>query len=351
MYYTYLYLRKLLYMLPYKVIACFCLLLCFCFVKGQGSSGRETVQLGRVKLTVELDGAGTPVYGVSFGDKPLVLSSRLGFVLNEDSTFYKGFSWKGVERKSVDASWQPVWGEVKEIRNHYEELTVHLEKGGTPVRRLDIVFRVFEDGVGFRYVFPKQPDLKYFVVTDELTQFSLAGDARTWWIPGDYDTNEYPYTTSNLSQIDNTALVAASTDIAVRVAPDPQSVQTPLMMKTGDGLYLNIHEAALIDYPAMQLHVDRSKVVLSAELVPDAVGNKAYLHAPFATPWRTVIVSDKATEILASKMILNLNEPSKLANTDWIRPMKFAGVWWEMQTGKSTWSYSDYADSVSCVYL
>jgi hypothetical protein len=235
---------------------------------------------------------------------------------------------------------------VKEIRDRYEELTVHLEKGGTPARRLDLVFRVFEDGVGFRYVFPKQPDLKYFVVTDELTQFSLAGDARTWWIPGDYDTNEYPYTTSNLSQIDNTALVAASTDIAVRVAPDPQSVQTPLMMKTGDGLYLNIHEAALIDYPAMQLHVDRSKFVLSAELVPDAVGNKAYLHAPFATPWRTVIVSDKATEILASKMILNLNEPSKLVNTGWIRPMKFAGVWWEMQTGKSTWSYSDYADSV-----
>jgi hypothetical protein len=362
MYYTYLYLRKLLYMLPYKVIACFCLLFCFCFVKAQGGGGgRETVQLGKVKLTVDLDGVGTPVYAVSFGDKPLVSSSRLGFVLKEDSTFYKGFSWKGVERKSVDASWEPVWGEVKEIRNHYEELTVHLEKvgvaatagggaggvnSGGPARWLDIVFRVFEDGVGFRYVFPKQPDLKYFVVTDELTQFSLAGDHKTWWIPGDYDTNEYPYTTSTLSQIDNAALVAASTDIAVRVAPDPQSVQTPLMMKTAEGLYLNIHEAALIGYPAMQLHVDRSKLVLSAELVPDAVGNKAYLHAPFATPWRTVIVSDKATEILASKLILNLNEPSKLANTDWIKPMKFVGVWWEMQTGKSTWSYSDYADSV-----
>jgi hypothetical protein len=359
-------------MLPYKVIACFCLLFC-CYkvkVRGEGlfqGGGPETVQLGKVKLTVTLNGEGTPVYAVNFGDKPVVLPSRLGFVLKEDSVFYRGFSWKGAERKSVDAVWQPVWGEVKDIRNHYEELTVHLEKGGsgsgvgmagetgsgaggsaaTPDRWLDIVFRVFEDGVGFRYVFPRQPGLKYFVVTDELTQFALAGDHKTFWIPGDYDTNEYPYTTSALSQIDNAALVAASTDIAVRVAPDPQSVQTPLMMKTADGVYLNIHEAALVDYPAMQLHVNRRNFILSAELVPDAAGNKAYLRAPFATPWRTVIVSDKATDILASKLILNLNEPSKLASTDWIHPMKFAGVWWEMQTGKGTWSYSDYADSVS----
>jgi hypothetical protein len=363
-------------MFRYKIIACFCLLLCFYLVKAQIGGNRETAQLGKVRLTVYLDKEGGPVYEVNFGDRPVVLPSRLGFVLKEDSVFYKGFSWKGVERRSVDGSWQPVWGEVKEIRDHYEELTVHLEKGGRagasargdamtgggasagggtgstavgPERWLDLVFRVFEDGVGFRYVFPKQPDLKYFVVTDELTQFRLAGDHKTFWIPGDYDTNEYPYTTSALSQIDNAALVAASTDIAVRVAPDPQAVQTPLMMKTADGLYLNIHEAALVGYPAMQLHVDRSSFLLSARLVPDAVGNKAYLHAPFATPWRTVIASDKAADILASKLILNLNEPSRLASTDWIHPMKFVGVWWEMQTGKGTWSYSDFADSLSAL--
>ena len=201
--------------------------------------------------------------------------------------------------------------------------------------------------MGFRYEFPRQPGLKYFVVSDELTQFRLAGDHKTFWIPGDYDSNEYPYTTSKVSEIDNAALVAASTAIAVRVAPDRYSVQTPLMMKTADGLYLNIHEAAEVNYPAMQLHVDRATLTLTSALVPDAVGNKAYLHAPCHTPWRTIMVSDKAADILASKTILNLNEPSKLTNTDWIHPMKFVGVWWEMQTGKSTWNYSDYPDSLT----
>ena len=340
-------------MLPYKVIACFCLLLSCYLADGQEKGrppGKEVVQLGRVRLTVELDGEGAPVYAVNFGDRAVVLPSRMGFVLKEDSLFYRGFGWKGVDRRSVDESWKPVWGEVATIRNRYEELTVHLSKeGAAGGRLLDIVFRVFEDGVGFRYFFPGQPGLKYFVVEDERTQLAMAGDHKTFWIPGDYDTNEYLYTTSALSQVDNSAMVAASTDIAVRVAPDRQSVQTPLMMKTADGLYLNIHEAALVGYPAMQLHVDRKSFVLSSALVPDAVGNKAYLHAPFATPWRTVIVSDKAADILASKMILNLNEPSAIVSTDWIHPMKFVGVWWEMQTGKSTWAYSDSPDSLPLV--
>ena len=193
--------------------------------------------------------------------------------------------------------------------------------------------------------FPKQPGIKYFIVTDELTQFNLTGNHKAFWIPGDYDTNEYPYTTCKLSEIDNKELVEKSTAIAVRVAPDRYAVQTPLMMKTDDGLYINIHEAALVNYPAMQLHVDTASYELSARLVPDAYGNKAYLHAPFHTPWRTIIVSDKATDILASNMILNLNDPSAIQNTSWITPMKFVGVWWEMQTGKGTWSYSDYPDS------
>jgi hypothetical protein len=224
-------------------------------------------------------------------------------------------------------------------------MTVHLRQTRSPGRLLNIIFRVFTDGVGFRYEFPKQPVLKYFVVKDELTRFNLTGDHKSFWIPGDFDTNEYLYTTSLISEINNRALVDNSTDIAVRIAPDNYAVQTPLMLKTKDSLYINIHEAALVNYPAMQLHADGKTFSLSSGLVPDATGNKAYLHAPFVTPWRTIIVSDKATEILASKMILNLNEPSVITNTSWIKPMKFVGVWWEMQTGKSTWSYSDFADS------
>jgi glucan 1,4-alpha-glucosidase len=304
------------------------------------------VSLGKVKLAFNLDNDGSPVYQVSFDGKAVILPSRLGFKLNTDSLFYTSFQIIGTERKSFDQTWQTVWGETKEIRNHYEELTVRLQSKLSAHYLLNIIFRVFEDGVGFRYEFPLQPDLKYFIVTDEMTQFNQTGDHKTFWIPGDFDTNEYLYTTSTLSQIDNRKMVASSTDIAVRVAPDPFAVQTPLMMKTAGGLYINIHEAALVNYSAMQLHVDGKNFALTASLVPDAYGNKAYLHAPFKTPWRTIIVSDKATEILSSKMILNLNEPSAITNTSWIKPMKFCGVWWEMQTGKSTWSYSDNPGSL-----
>jgi len=303
--------------------------------------------MNKVKLTFSLDREGSPEYAVSFSGRPVIRPSRMGFKLDKDSNFYKGFQLLGSEKQVVDERWRPVWGEVSQIRDHYEQLLVHLQQKGASHRRLDIIFRVFEDGVGFRYVFPRSSDLGYFVVTDEVTEFGLAGDHKTFWIPGDYDTNEYPYTTSLISEIDNKELVEKSTDIAVRVAPDRYAVQTPLMMKSGDGLYINIHEAGLIGYPAMQLHVDRPTLKLTSALVPDAVGNKAYLHAPFSTPWRTVIVSDKAAEILSSKLILNLNEPSKIGDTSWIHPMKFAGVWWEMQTGKGTWSYSDYPDSVT----
>ena len=307
---------------------------------------RATAEMNKVKLSFYMDAGGRPVYEVSFDGKPVILPSTLGFVLSTDSTFYKGFVWKGISRQQVNETWQPVWGEVKTIRNNYIELTAHLEKAASHVL-MDIVFRVFEDGVGFRYTFPKQPGLTYYTVVNEYTQFQVSGDHKTFWIPGDYDTNEYPYTTSKLSEVDAWKVRNTSTDIAVRVAPDQYAVQTPLMMKTADGLYINIHEAGLKDYAAMQLHVDREAHLLTSVLVPDAVGNKAYLHAPYATPWRTIIVSDKATEILASKMILNLNDPSVIGDSSWIHPMKFAGVWWEMQIGKSTWSYSDYPDSVS----
>lgn len=296
---------------------------------------------GSIRLSFSLDGEGSPRYTVSFKGRQLVVSSRLGFSLADDSLFYKGFAITGTERRSVNDTWKPVWGEVSSIRNSYEQLRVHLQQRGAPGRLLDIVFRVFDDGVGFRYEFPQQAALKYFIVTDELTDFNLTSDPTAFWIPGDYDSNEYAYTTSRLSKIDNGRQVKAATDIAVRTAPDPFAVQTPLMLKTDDNVYINIHEAALINYPAMQLHADGGSHRLSARLVPDAVGNKAYLHAPCVTPWRTIIISDKATDILSSKMILNLNEPPQVTDLSWIRPMKFVGVWWEMQTGKSTWNYTD----------
>ncbi|PWU02946.1 MAG: alpha-glucosidase [Bacteroidetes bacterium] len=302
------------------------------------------LRLGKTNLHLFLDGYGRPNYEVSFNGKAVIEASHLGMVLAEDENLDKNFEVIGTRKNSFDQNWQPVWGEVKNIRNHYEELTVRLRQKQSG-NLLNIIFRVFEDGVGFRYEFPLQPGLKYFVVKDEVTQFHMGGDHKTFWIPADYDTNEYPYTTSRLSEVDNTELVKKSTDIAVRVAPDPNGVQTPLMMKTNDGLYINIHEAALVNYPAMQLHVDRNNFILTSTLVPDPVGSKAFLHAPALTPWRTIIVSDNAADILASKMILNLNEPTTLKNTSWIKPTKFVGVWWEMQTEKATWSYSDFPDS------
>lgn len=328
-----------------KKISCYCLLILLVPRVSAQTANSLQVTMNKVKLDFVLDRSGIPTYAVQYDQQPVIAPSSLGFSLTDDSTFYKDFELLNTSRRSVNESWQPVWGEVKTIRNQYEELTVYLRQRKAPNRLLNIVFRVFAEGVGFRYEFPLQPNLKYFVVADEHTQFNMTGDHKTFWIPGDYDTNEYLYTTSALSAIDNTEMVKTSTDIAVRTAPDPFAVQTPLMMKSKEGLYINIHEAALINYPAMQLHVDRAAHALSSRLVPDATGNKAYLHAPCKIPWRTIIVSNRASDILDSKMILNLNEPTTLTNTSWIKPMKFVGVWWEMQTGKATWNYSNFPDS------
>lgn len=325
------------------------LLLCLAVLHTARSQDNKTIKasMNKVRLEFMLDADGRPQYSVYYGDEPVIKPSPMGFTLADDAAFDKHFELTRSEQSSVDETWKPVWGEVSSIRNHYQQVTVHLKQKDSPNRLINIIFRVFEDGVGFRYEFPQQPGLKYFVVSNELTGFNLAGDHKTFWIPGDYDTNEYPYTTSKISEIDNTKMVASSGDIAIKVVPDKHAVQTPLMMKTAKGLYINIHEAALVNFPAMQLHVDNASFKLTASLVPDAVGNKAYVHAPFKTPWRTIIVSDKATDILASKMILNLNDPSKIENTSWIKPMKFVGVWWEMQTGKSTWSFANDADNLS----
>jgi hypothetical protein len=306
-----------------------------------GKSFRITKE--NISLECWLDAKGTPQYAVWFKQQPVIQASALGFSLETDSLFDKNFTLARTSTRKVDDNWQPVWGEVKTIRNNYEELRVELKH--VSGKLLTIVFRVFADGVGFRYEFPKQAGLKYFIVKDEHTQFNLTGDHLAFWIPGDYDRNEYSYTTGTISKIDNKPVVDSATDIAVRTVPDRYSVQTPLMLKSKEGLYINIHEAALINYPAMQLHVSRDNYQLTSSLVPDAMGNKAYLHAPAHTPWRTIIVSDKAADILASKTILNLNDAPAIGNTSWIKPMKFVGVWWELQTGKSGWNYSDFSDS------
>jgi glucan 1,4-alpha-glucosidase len=297
----------------------------------------------QITLQFFVTGSGTPQYSLQYKNKAVINASALGLQF-QDSSFNSNFEVTSVDSSVVNEIWQPVWGEVKNISNHYRQLIVHLKEKKEKARLLDIVFRVFDDGIGFRYVFPPQMHLQHFVVTNEVTQFALTGNHKTWWIPGDYDSNEYPYVTSALSEVDAIAESKKHTEIAVQVVPDANGVQTPLMMKSSDGLYINIHEAALVNYSSMQLHINKNNFILSSSLVPDAVGNKAYLQTPFASPWRTIVVSDKATEILASKLILNLNEPSKIKDPSWIKPQKMVGVWWEMHVNKSTWDYAGTQD-------
>jgi hypothetical protein len=332
-------------MLPYRFLS---VLLFLAMVQGvAGQQTLSTTSFNKVSLQFRLDEKGIPQYAVFFGEKPVIKPSRLGFELKGGLSLDSNLQLLKTDTITVDETWKPVLGEVSQIRNHYKQITFHLQQRGTPRLLLDLVFRVFEEGIGFRYEFPMQTSLKFFVVEKEQTEFALTGDHKTFWIPGDYDSNEYLYTTSKLSEVDAWKQPIISNGTVAENIPDRDAVQTPLMMKTTEGLYINIHEAALINYSSMQLHVDKADLRLSVNLVPDAVGNKAYLRTPAKTPWRTVIVSDKAPDILASKMILNLNEPSKIANTSWIKPMKFIGVWWEMQTGKSTWNYTDNVDTLS----
>lgn len=306
---------------------------------------QTSVAMNKMRLQWNLTKNGTPEYAVFFNGKTVIEPSKLGFNFNDGTKLDKDFQVLKMDSSTTNETWKPVWGEVNTIRNHYKQLTVHLQQKNAPNALLNIVFKVFEDGVGFRYEFPVQPALHYFIISDELTQFNLAGDPTAWWIPGDYDSNEYLYTTSKLSQVNSSKIALLSYGDRKENLPDEKAVQTPLMLKTTDGLYINLHEAAQVNYPAMQLHVDGGNHSLEASLVPDAYGNKAYLLTPTHTPWRTIIVSDKAADILASKMILNLNEPTKIQNTAWIKPMKFMGIWWEMQTGRGTWNYADREDT------
>jgi glucan 1,4-alpha-glucosidase len=290
---------------------------------------------GYVQLRVFRAKNGSVYYEIHYKNQTIIDASKLGFVLAKPAIELDKFAWLSTAYTTIDETWQPVWGEVKNIRNHCKELKVSLKS--TTNIALILIFRVFDDGVGFRYHFPQQDGFKHFVVKDECTQFNLTADHKTFWIPGDYDTNEYLYNTTKLSAIDALTAANREKDIALQSVIDKNTVQSPLMMKTHQGLYINIHEAALVNYPVMHLTLDKKTYTFSTHLVPDAVGNKAYLEAPFKTPWRTIIVSDKATEILESKMILNLNEPSKIEDVSWIKPQKFMGMWWEMHVGKATW--------------
>lgn len=308
-------------------------------VAGLGGARAQTVSMAspdkNIVLKTQLAANGTVSYSVAYKKNMFVEPSMLGFSLNRPKTMLTQFSLVGIDSSTVDETWKPVWGEVNQIQNHYKALTLTLkDKVGIIVK---VAFRVFNEGVGFRYEFPKQEHLNHFVVADELTQFNLAGDYKAFWIPGDYDTNEYLYNTTPLSQVDAVAAAAKETDIALKSVIGPNVIQVPLMLKTPTGMYVNIHEAALVNYPVMHLALDKKTFILTSHLVPDAIGNKAYLQTPFTTPWRTINVSDKATDILASKMILNLNEPSKLTDVSWIKPQKFIGMWWEMHVGKATW--------------
>jgi hypothetical protein len=312
------------------------LLFSFAFVNAQEL--RSPNQLIAAKFSLETDG--TPVYEVSYKGKQVVKPGKLGFYLKDDKqSLLNDFSIENIGTSKADETWKPVWGEVNLIRNHYNEMAVTLNQKSSG-RKMIIRFRLFDEGLGFRYEFPEQKDLTYFVIKEERTQFAMNGDHTAFWIPGDYDTQEYDFTTSKLSEIRGLMKGAISPN-ASQTPFSPTGVQTSLMLKTADNIYLNIHEAALINYPAMHLNLDDKSMVFESWLTPDAKGDKGYMQAPRSTPWRTIMVSDDARDIIASKMIYNLNEPSKIKNTAWIKPVKYVGVWWEMITGKSSWSYTN----------
>lgn len=280
-----------------------------------------------------------PTYTLNYKDKAVLKPSTLGLELVNLPSLMDGFKVKNTVSTSNDDTWQPVLGEVKEIRNHYNELLITLEQPKTE-RVMQLRFRLFDDGLGFRYEFPEQENLIYFVVKNERTQFAMTGDHKAWWIPGDYDTQEYDYTTSKLSEIRG-LIQQAITPNASQTPIGPRSVQTALMLKTEGGLYLNLHEAALTEYSAMSLTLNDTTMVFESALTPDAIGNMAYMQTPTKTPWRTIIAGDQAKDILLSHMTLNLNEPTEYEDTSWIKPVKYVGVWWEMITGKSSWAYAD----------
>lgn len=299
---------------------------------------------GNLTLRFELGEGGAPRYSLQYKGKDVVKPSGMGFRLKDGTALVDYFRLVKASQSEKDETWKPVWGEENEIRDHHKELLVELEQTSSK-RLMNIRFRVFDHALGFRYEFPQQRNLSYFVITDECTQFAMTGDHIAWWIPGDYDTQEYDYTRSRLSEIRG-LMTGSITGNLSQTSFSPTGVQTALMLKSDDGLYINLHEAALVDYPCMHLDLDDKNFVFTSWLTPYPNGDKAYMQSACRTPWRTVIVSDDARDILASRVTLNLNEPCKLEDTSWIKPCKYMGVWWEMITGKSEWSYTYDAPNI-----
>ena len=311
---------------------------------GRVYASEVTSPNGEMKLTFTLRDS-KPYYSVSFRGKPVIKPSRLGYELHNAESLLEGFTQTGEKTSTFDETWTPVWGENKTIRNHYKELLVNLiqEKTG---RVMNLRFRVYDEGVGLRYEFPQEGSkLNYFVVKEECTEFALTGDHIAWWIPGDYDTQEYEYSRSRLSEI-RPLFKKKVTDNASQTSFSETGVQTSLQLKTDDGLYINLHEAALVNYPAMHLNLDDKNMVFRSWLTPDAQGIKGYLQTPCQSPWRTIMITDDARKVLSSHLILNLNEPCKIKDTSWIHPTKYVGVWWEMISGKGDWAYTSQFPSV-----
>ncbi len=347
----------------YKKLFSVATLLCGCIF---ASAQKLTSPDGNLVMNFSLNEKGCPTYDLTFKDKTVIKPSKLGLelkredankqtdfevtghkdqsVLDKKSNLMSGFTVHDTRTSTMDETWRPVWGEESVIRNHYNELEVTLNQPEND-RYIIIRFRLFNDGLGFRYEFPQQKNLNYFVIKEEHSQFAMTGDHTAFWIPGDYDTQEYDYTTSRLSEIRG-KMKTAVTGNSSQYVFSPTGVQTALMMKTDDGLYINLHEAALVDYSCMSLNLDDKNMVFESWLTPDAKGDKGYMQTPCRSPWRTIIVSDDARDILASRITLNLNEPCKIEDPSWIHPVKYVGVWWDMITGKGTWAYTDDVYSV-----
>lgn len=330
------------------------LLLLFMFVPFIAMAQSVKSPDGNVELKFSLTGNGRPTYEMTYKGKAVVKPSHLGLELAKDkhaskgeneTDLMEGFKINDTLVTTFDETWKPVWGETSTIRNHYNELAVSLVQAVSN-RNIIIRFRVYDDGMGLRYEFPQQKELNYFLIKEERTQFAMAGNHKAWWVAGDYDTQEYPTMTSKLSDIRYLMDDAIVWGNSSQTPFSPTGVQTSLQMKTDDGLYINIHEAACIDYATMHLNLDDKKMVFESWLTPDATGLKGCMQTPCQTPWRTVIVSDDARDMLASNLILNLNEPCALEDVSWIKPMKFCGIWWEMIVGKSSWHYTDEYPSV-----
>lgn len=320
------------------------LLATMCFLLSMAAFASEVSSPnGVIKVIFKLNGS-VPTYQVYYKGKEVVRPSRLGFELVNAQNLLDGFTVKSEETSTFDETWQPVWGETRTIRNHYNDLLVKLTQQSTD-RNVNIRFRVYNDGVGLRYEFPQEGKLNYFVVKEERTEFAMTGDHTSWWIAGDYDTQEYEYTKSRLSEIRGLLRGAVTGNLSQTVFSET-GVQTSLQLKTDDGIYINLHEAALVNYPAMHLNLDDKTMIFTSWLTPDAQGTKGYLQTPCTSPWRTLIITDDAREVLASNLILNLNEPCKLADTSWIHPTKYVGVWWEMISGKGDWAYSNQYPTV-----